>query len=76
LKVSTLALTQMSGGVPTIQGAGAASHVYAVQTTSDFVTWANLGNVTADSSGNFAFSDFSAPSVLARFYRVQDISSQ
>jgi hypothetical protein len=70
----TLAITQVSGGIPTIQGTGSASHVYDVQTTSDFATWTSLGTVTADAGGNFGFSDPGAPSVSIRFYRVQDLS--
>jgi len=44
---------------------------YSVQATDDLTTnnWITLGNITADSLGNLAFTDATAPNYSVRFYR-------
>jgi hypothetical protein len=51
-------------------GAGSSSVIYAVQATTNFLQWTNIGTTTSDLSGNFNFLDTNASKFRQRFYRT------
>jgi hypothetical protein len=51
--------------------AGQAGHVYDIEATQDFTTWAVIGVVTAGASGSVDFIDENAASFPLRFYRLR-----
>jgi hypothetical protein len=50
---------------------GTVSHNYDIQASSDFKTWAVIGNVTLGEGGSFEFADPSAAAFPRRFYRTR-----
>jgi hypothetical protein len=71
----TLTLSMTPERVPVVDGVGTQDHAYEVQATGDLTTWTALGSVTADAKGHFSFTDSTAGSVVARYYRVKDLSA-
>jgi hypothetical protein len=51
-------------------GAGSGSAIYIIQTTTNFVQWADVATATADPAGNFSFTDTNAAKFRYRFYRT------
>ena len=51
---------------------GVSNHNYLIQATTNFITWANLGTVTADSLGGIQFQDTTATNYVKRFYRAEE----
>jgi hypothetical protein len=52
--------------------AGVPNHNYLIQATTNFITWTNLGTVTADSLGGIQFQDTTATNYVKRFYRAEE----
>jgi hypothetical protein len=65
-------LTMLPGKKAGLTALGQAGHIYEVQTTRDLKNWSVLGNVTADSTGAFSYTDNTASSYTYRCYRVRD----
>jgi len=62
---------RMRTGTLQLAATGLPGLTYSVQATDDLTTnnWITLGNITADSLGNLAFTDATAPNYSVRFYR-------
>lgn len=61
----------ISGGKLLI-GIGEPAATYAVQRTTNFVTWDTIGSVEADAGGGLEYCDTNAPAALA-YYRLEQI---
>lgn len=76
LAASAPAQLQISAnaGVISLNGTGRSGHTYEIlaTTTADLSTWVTIGTETADNSGAFAFTDYSAPNFPVRLYRTRD----
>jgi Bacterial Ig domain len=66
-------LTMLPGKKAGLTGLGQSGHKYEVQASRDLKTWTVLGNVTADSTGAFSYTDTNAPSFSNRSYRLRDM---
>jgi hypothetical protein len=66
-------LTMLPGRTVGLTGLGQSGHKYEVQASQDLRTWTVLGNVTADSTGAFGYTDTNAPSFSNRSYRLRDM---
>jgi len=55
-----------------LQGAGVSNAIYTIQANTNLATtnWPNIGQVQANGSGVFSFTDTDAPSFSTRFYRT------
>jgi hypothetical protein len=51
--------------------AGPVGHIYDIQATQDFKTWAVIGTVTVGANGLFTFIDTNAITFSKRFYRTR-----
>jgi hypothetical protein len=60
------------GKTASLTGLGEAGHIYEVQASRDFKNWTVLGNVTADSTQAFSYTDAAASSFTYRCYRLRD----
>jgi hypothetical protein len=69
---TVMKLTMLAGRTSNVSGLGQPGHVYEVQASPDLKTWTVLGNVTADSSGAFSYTDNMALFFAKRFYRLRD----
>src|SRR5205823_8388760 len=67
-----LRITRLPSRAVQLSGAGVAGLSYEVQATSDLKTWASIGNLTADDSGNVLFTDSQAPAFAQRYYRPRE----
>jgi len=65
-------LTMLPGKKAGLTGLGQSGHIYQVQTSRDLKNWTVLGNVTADSTGAFSYTDATASSYTYRCYRLRD----
>ncbi len=65
-------LTMLPGKKAGLTGLGQSGHIYEVQTSRDLKNWTVLGNVTADSTGAFSYTDTAASSYTYRCYRLRD----
>jgi len=63
---------QIRGGNFEIMGQGQIGRSYEIQASGDFLTWTNLGSVTADGYSSFSFADTNAMNFPRRFYRACD----
>ena len=68
-----LRLTMLPGGKANLTGLGQSGHVYEMQASRDLKNWSILGNVTADSTGAFSYTDTNASSFSNRSYRLRDL---
>jgi hypothetical protein len=62
----------MVGKTGSLTGLGQSGHIYEVQTSRNLKNWTVLGNVTADSTGSFSYTDATASSSSYRCYRLRD----
>ncbi|MEI9959959.1 MAG: hypothetical protein WDM76_02165 [Limisphaerales bacterium] len=60
----------VSNGVWRFSGTGIPSSVYAIQASTNFIQWTNIGFATGDVGGNFIFPDTNAFRFSYRFYRT------
>jgi hypothetical protein len=68
-------LSILPGKAVNLSGSGQSGHQYEVQTSRDLKTWTVLGNLKADSTGAFTYTDAAASSSDAyRFYRLRDMA--
>ncbi len=58
-----------SNGTFRLTGGGSSGLVYAIQASTNFLQWTNVGFGTGDVSGHFNFTDSNASKFLYRFYR-------
>jgi hypothetical protein len=65
-------LTMLPGRIASLTGLGQSGHQYEVQASRNLKTWSVLGNVTADATGAFGYTDTTAPSYTYRCYRLRD----
>ena len=65
-------LTTLPGRMINLSGLGSPGHNYEVQASQNLKAWTAVGNVTADSTGAYSFTDNSAPSFSYRCYRLRD----
>jgi len=65
-------LTMLPGKKAGLTGLGQSGHIYEVQTSRDLKNWTVLGNVTADSTGAFSYTDTTASTYTYRCYRLRD----
>lgn len=66
---AALALSINQTNQVALSGTAPPGYQYAVQCTSDFTNWINIGTATADATGAFQFTDPGAATNSARFYR-------
>jgi hypothetical protein len=62
----------MIGKTASLTGLGQTGHIYQVQAGQNLKNWTVLGNVTADSTGAFSYTDATASSSSYRCYRLRD----
>ncbi|MDR3456676.1 MAG: hypothetical protein P4N60_04475 [Verrucomicrobiae bacterium] len=67
-KLSTTA--KLTNGVWQFTGTGVPTNVYAIQATTNFINWTNLGFATGNVNGAFSFIDSNAFRFKYRFYRT------
>jgi hypothetical protein len=67
-----LRLTMLPGKKAGLAGLGQSGHIYEVQAGRDLKNWTVLGNVTADATGAFSYTDATSSSYTYRCYRLRD----
>lgn len=72
---ASLRVSLQPGKVIRLVGVGLANQNYDVQAATDLKNWTVIGTLTADSSGNFSFTDTTAPSFSTRMYRLHQSSA-
>jgi len=60
----------LTNGKWQFSGVGSPAGIYAIQATTNFVTWTNLGFATGDLGGNISFIDTNAFRFKYRYYRT------
>jgi fibronectin type III domain protein len=73
-KTPAMHLRTRPGGNLLVEGTGPPGHIYDVLATEDFLSWKEIGTITADQYGLFALSDRAARECHARFYQLHEVT--
>lgn len=69
-RVSVAAVTNQSPALPfQVRLSGVPNHVYVLQASTNLTDWASIHTNTANSEGNWSFTDVDSPGLPHRFYR-------
>jgi hypothetical protein len=68
--ISSVQLTRRANKQVVISGVGQIGKVYTIQASQDLRSWITLGLATAGLNGIYSYTDFNAPNIVSRFYRV------